>query len=36
MLCLYGLMGVSFKLIWWIYDEECRKHDEEQIRMNRK
>ncbi len=28
-------MDLSFKLIWWIYDEECRKHEEEQIRMNR-
>jgi hypothetical protein len=28
---VYGLMDLSFKLIWWIYDEECRKHEEEQI-----
>jgi hypothetical protein len=28
-------MGLNFKLIWWIYDEECRKHEEEQIRVNR-
>jgi hypothetical protein len=28
-------MDLSFKLIWWIYDEECRKHEEEQIRVNR-
>jgi hypothetical protein len=28
-------MGLSFKLIWWVYDEECRKHEEEQIRVNR-
>jgi hypothetical protein len=27
-------MDLSFKLIWWIYDEECRKH-EEQIRVNK-
>jgi hypothetical protein len=32
---VYGLMGLSFKLIWWVYDEECRKHEEEKIRLNR-
>jgi hypothetical protein len=24
-------MDLNFKLIWWICDEECRKHEEEQI-----
>jgi hypothetical protein len=28
---IQGLMGLNFKLIWWIYDEECRKHEEEKI-----
>ncbi len=28
---VYGLMDLNFKLIWWICDEECRKHEEEQI-----
>jgi hypothetical protein len=32
---IQGLMCLNFKLIWWIYDEECRKHEEEQIRVNR-
>jgi hypothetical protein len=32
---VYDLMDLSFKLIWWIHDEECKKHEEEQIRMNR-
>jgi hypothetical protein len=30
-----GLMGLSFKLIWWIYCEECRKHEEEQAQVHR-
>ncbi len=32
---IQGLMCLKFKLIWWIYDEECRKHEEEQIRVNK-
>jgi hypothetical protein len=32
---IQGLMGLNFKLIWWIYDEECKKHEEEQIQVNR-
>ncbi len=31
----FMIQGLNFKLIWWIYDEECRKHEEEQIRVNR-
>jgi hypothetical protein len=27
--------GSRFKLIWWVYDEECKKHEEEQAQVNR-